>query len=115
MERENGKGKVTKSSEEEAENLDKPSYTYWKRESDKPFSEEFKPQNSDSQIAENSIVPAVRSAWNNAQTWEEKHLTKTQFEDYFNNLINTKNVNFKDTFTLEGVSSYSGDVNKYLN
>ena len=58
--------------EEENENLEKPSYTYWKRESDKPFSNEFTPQKSDLSIENDSKLDnnnKAGSAWNKAGTW----------------------------------------------
>lgn len=52
------------------ENIEKPSYTYWKRESDKPFSNEFQPKKSDSFNANQpSNQGTVGSAWNKAGTW----------------------------------------------
>ncbi len=55
---------------EEVETNEKPSYTYWKRESDKPFSNEFQPQKSNNlNSQENSNQSTVGSAWNKAGTW----------------------------------------------
>lgn len=55
---------------EEVENIDKPSYTYWKRESDKPFSTEFQPQKLASlNSQQDTNQPTVGSAWNKAGTW----------------------------------------------
>ena len=51
---------------ENVESFKKPSYTYWKRESDKPFSNEFTPQRANSSIENNN---KAGSAWNNAGTW----------------------------------------------
>jgi len=52
------------------ENIEKPSYTYWKRESDKPFSNEFVPQKSNSNIdGLDNNKNSVGSAWNKAGTW----------------------------------------------
>ena len=51
---------------ENEENFKKPSYTYWKRESDKPFSNEFIPQKSITTIENNN---KAGSAWNKAGTW----------------------------------------------
>jgi len=52
------------------ENIEKPSYTYWKRESDKPFSNEFVPQKSNSNIdGLDNNNNSVGSAWNKAGTW----------------------------------------------
>lgn len=55
---------------EDSEMIDKPSYTYWKRESDKPFSTDFTPQKlntTNTQI--NSNQNSQGSAWNKAGTW----------------------------------------------
>lgn len=51
--------------------IEKPSYTYWKRESDKPFSKEFTPQKSQSLTdkEETNKTSTVGSAWNKAGTW----------------------------------------------
>lgn len=55
---------------EEIENIEKPSYTYWKRESDKPFSNEYQPQKSDTiNPQQDSSQSTVGSAWNKAGTW----------------------------------------------
>lgn len=75
---ENNKEKKTDTSEtkenpdtENLENFQKPSYTYWKRESDKPFSNEFTPQKSNELIQneENNKNNIAGSAWNKAGTW----------------------------------------------
>jgi hypothetical protein len=54
---------------EEIESIEKPSYTYWKRETDKPFSTEFTPQRSNSNIQQENCQSSVGSAWNRAGTW----------------------------------------------
>jgi len=52
------------------ENIEKPSYTYWKRETDKPFSKEFQPQKSDTlNSQQNPNQDNVGSIWNKAGTW----------------------------------------------
>jgi hypothetical protein len=76
---ENNQEKKTETSEksentetENLENFQKPSYTYWKRESDKPFSNEFTPQKSDPLIVNDSKLENnnnAGSAWNKAGTW----------------------------------------------
>jgi hypothetical protein len=61
-----------KTETENLENFKKPSYTYWKRESDKPFSNEFTPQKSDLSIENDSKLDnnnKAGSAWNKAGTW----------------------------------------------
>jgi hypothetical protein len=98
--------------EEENENIEKPSYTYWKRESDTPFSENFKPQKSDSNLSDSSQNSSNNfgSAWNRAGTWEEKHLTKTQIEEFFNKSLKNKCRSIGDSLVIEKISNYSGDV-----
>lgn len=97
--------------DEETENIEKPSYTYWKRESDNPFSNEFKPQKSDSNLSDNSQTSNnLGSAWNSAGTWEEKHLTKNQLEEYINKSLQAKPRSIADSISLDKISSYTGDV-----
>ena len=93
---------------EEEIKIEKPSYTYWKRESDKPFSNDFKPQISQPVVVENTNTH-VGSAWNKAGTWEEKHLTKNQLENFFAESLKNKSP-FADTFAIEKITSYTGDV-----
>ena len=54
---------------EDVESIQKPSYTYWKRESDKPFSNEFTPQKSDNSNLQQNNQSTGGSAWNKAGTW----------------------------------------------
>lgn len=56
---------------DDLEKIEKPSYTYWKRESDQPFSKDFIPQKSQSSLAqqEANSTSTVGSAWNKAGTW----------------------------------------------
>jgi hypothetical protein len=97
--------------EEENESIEKPSYTYWKRESDTPFSNEFRPQKSDSNLGENSQNPGnFGSAWNRAGTWEEKHLTKNQIEEFFNKSLKNNTRILFNSMVVDKISSYSGDV-----
>jgi hypothetical protein len=101
--------------EEDYENdtIEKPSYSYWKRQTDKPFSNEFKPMKSDgSNLHNNTNVNSNQfgSAWNTAGTWEEKHLKKSQFEEFFNKSLESKDMSFKKIFKLDKISGYSGDV-----
>lgn len=116
MEKENSKkNKNDDSVEEEVEKIDKPSYTYWKREHDKPFSNDFAPQKSNPVVSETTNQTGnYGSAWNKAGTWEEKHLNKNQFEDFFNQSIKKNKLNINDYCILDGVSSYSGDVRFYF-
>jgi hypothetical protein len=110
----NKKNNGNDSQEEDLDKIEKPSYTYWKRESDKPFSNEFKPQKSDSNIDETSksTVNKYGSSWNKAGTWEEKHFTKTQIEEFFNQSLQNRSFKINDCCTIEKINSYSGDVNK---
>ncbi len=96
--------------DEKIENIEKPSYTYWKRDNDKPFSNEFKPQKSDPKMAETANnINSYGSAWNKGGTWEEKHFSKTQVEEFFSkSLPNKKNI--KDCCALDKITAYSGDV-----
>ena len=107
-----------KSVEEEVEDLEtmeKVSYTYWKRESDNPFSNEFKPQKSDTNLDENKPIQTnttgvTASAWNTAGTWEEKHLNKNKLEQFLNNGLHDKNLVFQNSFIIENFTGYTGDV-----
>ena len=108
----NNKNKNSDDSEEENKET-KPSYTYWKRDADKPFSTEFQPQKSDPNLSENNNSNnsnTYGSAWNKAGTWEEKHFLKNQIEDFFNNSISKKNLIFNNLFLVEKISNYHGDV-----
>ena len=68
MEQEN---KQNKDIDNKSENLsvEKASYTYWKREHDDPFSQNFRPQKSDGEINVQSNANNFGSAWNTAGTW----------------------------------------------
>jgi hypothetical protein len=102
--------------DKEEETIEKASYTYWKRESDKPFSNEFKPQKSDPNLSENSQNSGnFGSAWNRAGTWEEKHLTKIQLEEFFNKSLKNKIRVLGDSLSFTKISNYSGDVFSYNN
>lgn len=91
--------------------MEKPSYTYWKRESDKPDLNKFQPQKSQEVIEESqNNTKVVGSVWNSAGTWEEKHLNKNHLEDFFNNAISARDKTFKDSFKITNVFAYSGDV-----
>jgi hypothetical protein len=98
---------------EEEIKLDKPSYTYWKRESDQPFSNDFKPTKSEPVEAKNTSSNSQQfgSAWNKAGTWEERHLTKNQIEEFFSNSLKNKAA-FAETFSLDKITSYNGDVRR---
>jgi len=119
---ENNQEKKVETSEnkkiENEENFQKPSYTYWKRESDKPFSNEFVPQKSNPAIDANNNQTESNtktgSAWNKAGTWEEKHFNKNQIEEFFNKSFNNSNKKFNEIFKIEKIGSYSGDVILFL-
>ncbi len=99
------------------EELGEVSYTYWKRESDiqadhKGFQPEkvtSPPQNVQAQPQNNQIG----SAWNQAGTWEEKKVTKSQLESFFNEYITKNKKEYKNAFFLSEFSNYSGDVSIY--
>ena len=62
-------------SQEKEEEIEKPSYTYWKRESDiKADHKGFTPQQTNQKVDENPNK--IGSAWNKAGTWEEKKIIK---------------------------------------
>ena len=94
------------------EGLENISYTYWKRESDNPFSKEFNPQKNENPIIEDNINKnsLFGSIWNKAGTWEEKHLIKTQVEDFITKRLSDSNSKIANSFILEKISSFSGDV-----
>ena len=100
------------------EELGEVSYTYWKRESDlqadhKGFQPEKvtnpPPQTNPSVSQQNNIG----SAWNKAGTWEEKKVTKSQLESFFNDYITKNKKEYKNAFFLSEFSNYSGDVSIY--
>ena len=106
------KDKERKDSKDNEEDIEKPSYTYWKRESDMNADHKgFSPQQTNQKIDENPNK--IGSAWNKAGTWEEKKVTKKQLEEFFNEYIKNNKKNYKDAFYLDEFSSYSGDV-KYI-
>ena len=97
------------SSDHEDIKLEKPSYTYWKRDSDKAADHTgFQPQPSSEKIEEHKNP--VGSAWNKAGTWEEKKLNKNQILDFINDYLSKNRFKYKDSFELEKFSSFSGDV-----
>lgn len=53
----------------EINETDKPSYTYWKRESDQPFSTQYLPQKTDSSNLNSNTSQSLGSAWNQMGTW----------------------------------------------
>ena len=97
-----------KSSEDE---IEKPSYTYWKRDSDvKADHKGFAPQQTNEKVDINTNTNKIGSAWNKAGTWEEKKITKKQMEDFFNDYIKKNKKIYKNSFYFDEFSGYSGDT-----
>ena len=98
------------------EELGEVSYTYWKREADiKADHKGFQPEKvSNPQPVNNTPPPSnqIGSAWNKAGTWEEKKVTKNQLESFFNDYIKKNKKEYKDAFTFDEFTNYSGDVSK---
>ena len=103
--------------EEDDDLNEKPSYTYWKRESDiqadhKGFQpEKIKPNNEQNNSNNNN----VGSVWNKAGTWEEKKITKKNLEEFFNNYIEKNKKIYKNSFSFENFSDFNGDVRILFN
>lgn len=98
--------------EEEDPKLEKPSYTYWKRDSDKAADHtQFHPQPAAPIKESQPQVNKIASCWNKAGTWEEKKLNKNQVEEFFNGKMKETPFTYKDAFKLDKIHSYSGDVN----
>jgi hypothetical protein len=111
-------------SDSEEDLPEKISYAYWKRDGDKVDPNAFKPQKSNEVFSSSSeskietssgsqIKPTQGSAWNNAQTWEEKHLTKDQVIDFFNKELDKEKCILGESFLMEKVSDYKGDVRNF--
>jgi hypothetical protein len=103
-----------KSKKEDDELKEKPSYTYWKRESDiqadhKGFSPEAAKPNKVENNEENNNNK-IGSVWNKAGTWEEKKIPKNHLEDFFNKYIEKNKKIYKNSFSFENFSQFSGDV-----
>ena len=97
-----------KASEDE---IEKPSYTYWKRDSDvKADHKGFSPQQTNEKVDINTNTNKIGSAWNKAGTWEEKKLTKKQIEDFFNDYVKKNKKIYKNSFYFDEFSGYSGDT-----
>ena len=96
------------------EELGEVSYTYWKRESDLQADHKgFQPEKVSSPlVAQTTELPKnqIGSAWNKAGTWEEKKVTKTQLESFFNEYISKNKKEYKNAFFFSEFSNYSGDV-----
>ena len=100
----------------EDDDLGEVSYTYWKRDSDiKADHKGFQPQATPTPANINQNNNQVGSAWNQAGTWEEKTITKKQFESFFNEYIQKNPKEYKGVFVLDEFSGYSGEVSiKFL-
>jgi hypothetical protein len=103
-----------KKKKEDDELKEKPSYTYWKRESDiqadhKGFSPEAIKSNKVENNNENNNNK-IGSVWNKAGTWEEKKIPKNHLEDFFNKYIEKNKKIYKNSFSFENFSQFSGDV-----
>jgi hypothetical protein len=91
---------------------EKPSYTYWKRESDIQADHKgFQPEKTQITNQQNNTNNNnVGSVWNKAGTWEEKKITKKNLEEFFNNYIEKNKKIYKNSFSFEKFSDFSGDV-----
>jgi hypothetical protein len=98
----------SKSDEEITQDTNKPSYTYWKRDLDTPFSDQFKPTKVEEQTVTNNTCNSYGSAWNKAGTWEEKHLKANQVEEFMNSKI--KDRVYDDCFVISEFNNFLGDV-----
>ena len=107
--------KQRKGTDEELENV---SYTYWKRESDLQADHKgFQPEKVTNPSPASTNTPqtqqsGIGSAWNKAGTWEEKKVTKSQLESFFNEYITKNKKEYKDAFYFDEFSNFSGDVRK---
>ncbi len=87
------------------------SYTYWKRDSDiKADHQGFQPQATATPANINKNENRVGGAWNQAGTWEEKTITKNQFESFFNDYIKNNKKEYKGIFVFDEFTNYSGEV-----
>jgi hypothetical protein len=99
--------------EEEEDLKEKPSYTYWKRESDIQADHKgFQPEKIQTNNEQNNSINNnnVGSVWNKAGTWEEKKIPKKNLEEFFNNYIEKNKKIYKNSFRFEKFSDFSGDV-----
>ena len=106
-----------KNTKKEDDDLGEVSYTYWKRDSDiKADHKGFQPQATSTPANINQNNNQVGSAWNQAGTWEEKTITKKQFESFFNEYIQKNPKEYKGVFVFDEFSNYKGEVslNIYL-
>ena len=106
-----------KKDKKDEDDIGEVSYTYWKRDSDiKADHKGFQPQATATPVNINQNDNRVGSAWNKAGTWEEKTITKNQFESFFNDYIKNNKKEYKDVFVFDEFSNYKGEVslNIYL-
>ena len=102
-----------KKPKKDSEDLGEVSYTYWKRESDLQADHKgFQPQATSTPVNINQNNNNVGSAWNQAGTWEEKTITKNQFESFFNDYIKNNKKEYKDVFVFDEFSNYKGEVSQ---
>jgi hypothetical protein len=100
-----------KKDKKDEDEIGEVSYTYWKRDSDiKADHIGFQPQATATPVNINQNDNRVGSAWNKAGTWEEKTITKNQFESFFNDYIKNNKKEYKDVFVFDEISGYSGEV-----
>ena len=100
-----------KKNKKEEDDLGEVSYTYWKRDSDiKADHKGFQPQATTTPVNINQNNNNAGSAWNQVGTWEEKTITKTQFESFFNDYIKKNPKEYKNVFVFDEFSGYSGEV-----
>jgi len=114
MERDSENLQNTRKEDHFVDDIENVSYTYWKRESDTPFSNQFVPQKSNPNLVEDASKNTntnYGSVWNKAGTWEEKHFTKNQIEQFINSNLSEKSIEFENYISLDKISSFSGDVN----
>ena len=100
-----------KKAKKDSEDLGEVSYTYWKRESDLQADHKgFQPQATSTPVNINQNNNNVGSAWNQAGTWEEKTITKNQFESFFNDYIKNNKKEYKNIFVFDEFTNYKGEV-----
>ena len=103
--------KEEKKPKNDEDDLGKVSYTYWKRPSDLEADHKgFQPQATSAPVNINQNTNTAGSAWNKAGTWEEKPVSKKQFEDFFNDYIKKNEKKYKNVFVFDEIFGYSGEV-----
>ena len=104
-----------KKTKKDDDDLGEVSYTYWKRESDiKADHKGFQPQATTTPVNVNQNNNRGGSAWNQAGTWEEKTITKNQFESFFNDYVKKNPKEYKGVFVFDEFSGYKGEVSSYI-